>query len=161
MKKKMVLALALSASVASFGALAQDINSGPPAGAGTGDMGAAGAGAAGMGASQPFEKLDTDKDGSISKQEAKRNNINKQFSQIDTDKDGRISQSEYQTWVQTGTGAGGAGGTQAPSGGAAQEGAGDTGDAVGPTQAPRGVDPGVPGAPPAGSPTTPGGTSGP
>lgn len=127
-KRKSLLTLALSASLASFGAFAQDIDSGAGgagagtdmgAGTGAGDPGApgaggmpgagAGAGAAGMGASQPFEKLDVNKDGSISKQEAKRNNINKQFSQIDTDRDDKVSQSEYQAWVQTGAGAAGGG----------------------------------------------------
>lgn len=153
MKQKTLLTLALSASLASFGALAQDINSGSSsAGAGAGgDMGAPGSG---MSAAQPFDKLDANKDGSISKEEARNNNIDKQFSQADTDQDGKISQSEYQAWSQSsaaGAGAGGAGG----------EGPGDVGDAAGPTQAPLGSDQGVPGAPPAGSPTTPGGTSGP
>lgn len=113
------MTLTLSLSVTAFGLNAQergargDASNAPPAGEtrGAEDIGTAGAG--GMGgtreASSPFERLDADKDGAISREEARNNNLYQQFSQADTDRDGRIDQAEYRAWTQTGTGAAGAG----------------------------------------------------
>ena len=46
-------------------------------------------------AAPPFAQIDTDKDGALSKSEAKKVR-NLDFSQADTDRDGKISQSEYE-----------------------------------------------------------------
>jgi hypothetical protein len=50
-----------------------------------------------------FKSLDTNKDGYISKQEAKASNgLNQQFSQLDKDHDGKLSSQELASWKDDG-----------------------------------------------------------
>jgi hypothetical protein len=105
MKKRLWLAFAMSASLASFGAYAEgDQNSDSSAGApGGGAM--------------SFSSLDEDKDGMISKSEAKKDqSLSDQFKAVDTDSDGKLSETEFQTY-SAGASGGGGGGSDSPSSG--------------------------------------------
>jgi hypothetical protein len=80
---------------------------GTPGGAPGGDMpgampgGPGGANGAGGGA---FEKLDKNKDGIVSKDEAKGDSgVKKNFSKWDTNKDGKLSKAEYEAGQAGGT----------------------------------------------------------
>lgn len=105
MSKQLWLALAMSASLASFAAYAEgDKSSGAPSG-----------GASGSGA-MSFGSLDKDKDGNISKSEAKKDkSLSDQFKTVDTDSDGKLSETEFQTYSAGASGSGGASGSPSSS----------------------------------------------
>lgn len=94
-----------------------------------------GATASAKGDMSTFTKLDKNKDGSLSKSEARKDKtVSKSFEQIDTDKDGKISQAEYQAWIGGNTGSGTTGSSGAapglktdPAAGSQNRGATDTG----------------------------------
>ncbi len=95
MKKQLWLALAMSASLASFGAYAEGDKS----------EGAPGGGA------MSFSSLDKDKDGTISKTEAKKDkSLSDQFKTVDKDGDGKLSETEFQTYSAGAPGGGGTSG---------------------------------------------------
>jgi hypothetical protein len=66
------------------------------------------------GATAPFKDLDKNKDGSISREEAKGTPYEKDFSKLDKDSDGKLSVSEHAAAPAAGSGAGA--GSTAPSG---------------------------------------------
>lgn len=160
MSKRLLLSLAMSTSIAAFSAA-------HAAGAGTGAAAAGSDAVSGKlsgGQVDAFAILDQDNDAYIGRNELPADSdLARDFARFDADKDGRLSLTEFSIYASR------------PAVGAPAEGAprdderlgpqganeGVTPYQEGPTQAPRGVEPGVPGAPPAGSTTDPGGTFGP
>ena len=95
MKKRLWLALAMSASLASFGAYAEGDKS----------EGASSGGA------QSFGSLDKNKDGTISKSEAQDDqSLSDQFKNVDRDGDGKLSENEFQAYSAGASGTGGGSG---------------------------------------------------
>lgn len=107
MKRNMCLAtLILLGGVPLAGIGADYGTSGQSGAAATGsrDMSTGQSGMAGTQAQVPdqFKRLDKDKDGLISKSEAKRNkDLNARFDDVDSDHDGKVSLTEFQGWDST------------------------------------------------------------
>jgi len=93
-QKALSIVLATLFAAASGVAIAAD----PPGAPKPGDMGGMpGAAPGGAGGNGAFEKLDKNKDGIVSKDEAKGDSgVKKNFSKWDTNKDGKLSKAEYE-----------------------------------------------------------------
>lgn len=89
-----------------------------------------------QGSMDTFNKLDKNKDGMLSKAEARKDKtIWKNFKKIDTDKDGKISQSEYEAFIGGAAGAGTTGDSSAAPGLKTDPGAGSSNHGVADTRA--------------------------
>lgn len=118
MLNKTLIAAAIAALFAlPMAATAAEKSSGPSA-TSSGASSADKSGSAGNGGSASMMKrLDTDKDGSVSRDEAKKDsNISKRFKELDKDNDGKLSATELNAAQATGAGGSTKGMTDSPAG---------------------------------------------
>lgn len=96
-QKALSIVLATLFAAASGVAIAADPPGAPKPGGAPGDMGGMPGAAPGGAGGGAFEKLDKNKDGIVSKDEAKGDSgVKKNFSKWDTNKDGKLSKAEYE-----------------------------------------------------------------
>ncbi|MGQ0525814.1 MAG: hypothetical protein ACT4P8_19390 [Betaproteobacteria bacterium] len=84
---------------------AAEKSSGPAATSGSASSAAKSDAAGNGGSASTMKRLDTDKDGSVSRDEAKKDsNVSKRFKELDKDNDGKLSSTELNAAQATGAG---------------------------------------------------------